>query len=145
MSAIVPLEDLHTGSHFSSPASLEVTASDIMAFAQAYDPQDAHLSEERALTSPFGRLVASGWHTAALTMRLLVEVGLTDAIGAGIRLSWPTPTLPGDRLRVEGQVSDERISRTKPGRRILTLEYDTLNQDGEVRQRTWATIVATTA
>src|SRR5688572_9242746 len=96
------LEDLHEGQRFVS-ASRTVEAEEIKAFAAEFDPQPFHLDETAAAGSFFGGLAASGWHTAALTMRLLVQGGLPLAggvIGASGELSWPRPTRPGDMLRV---------------------------------------------
>ena len=104
------LEDFREGQRFVS-ASREVTAAEIKAFAAAFDPQPFHLDEAAAERSFFGGLAASGWHTAALTMRLLVDGGLPVAggvIGASGALSWPRPTRPGDVLHVE---CDDREGR----------------------------------
>jgi len=89
----------------------------------------------------------SGWQTAAITMRLLVTTGLplaTGIIGASIDLAWPTPTRPGDRLHVELEVTDVRVSKSDPSRGFITAAYDTLNQHGDVRQRTTARLLAFT-
>ena len=129
------LEDFHVGDHLRSPEAL-VTADQIVAFAQAYDPQPGHLSQELAEATPFKGLAASGWHTAAISMRLFVDMGFSEMVGAGVTLDWPTPTRPGDRLHLEIRVTEVRQSRTKPDRGIVVVEYDTVNQDGETRQRT---------
>ena len=129
------LEDFHVGDHLRSPEIL-VTAEDIVTFARAYDPQPGHLSQELALATPFKGLAASGWHTAAISMRLFVDMGFSEMVGAGVTLDWPTPTRPGDRLHLEIRVTEVRESRTKPDRGIVVVEYDTQNQDGECRQRT---------
>ena len=95
----------------------------------------------------FKGLAASGWQTAAITMRLLVTTGLplaTGIIGASIDLAWPTPTRPGDRLHVELEVTDVRVSKSDPSRGFITAAYDTLNQHGDVRQRTTARLLAFT-
>ena len=128
------LEDFHIGDHLRSPEVL-VTADQIVAFAEAFDPQPGHLSQESALATPFKGLAASGWHTAAISMRLFVDMGFTEMVGAGVTLDWPTPTRPGDRLHLEIRVTEVRESRTKPDRGIVVVEYDTVNQDGEPRQR----------
>jgi len=127
---------------FYSGEEIEVTAQEIMSFAKAYDPQPGHLSEESALHTPFGGLAASGWHTAAITMRLLTDVGFAGMVGATITLTWPTPTRPGDRLHVDGRIISKRESRTKPDRGVVEIEYDTVNQSGEVRQHTQAVVIA---
>src|SRR5687767_4507648 len=97
------LEDLQAGQRFKS-GSFSLDAEQIIAFAKEFDPQPFHLSEEAAKESLFGGLAASGWHTAAITMRLQVESGLPiggGIIGAGGEIAWPQPTRPGDVLHVE--------------------------------------------
>jgi len=137
----IRIADLEVGTRFASVESIEVRAEEIMAFAKAYDPQPGHLSEESALNSPFHSLAASGWHTAAISMKLLIGMGFMGAIGASVTLTWPTPTRPGDRLRIDGRVTAMRESKTKPGQRVIHIEYETLNQDGEVRQRTETVLI----
>jgi acyl dehydratase len=128
------LEDLTVGDRFYSD-SLTVDESEIKAFAARYDPQIFHLDHEAAKNTLFGGLAASGWHTAALTMRLKVTSGLPIAnglIGAGVELNWPRPVRPGDTLRVEIEVMDIKPSRSRPDRGIVTLRSLTLNQQDEV-------------
>jgi acyl dehydratase len=130
------LEDLREGQRFTS-AARPVTAEAIKAFAAEFDPQPFHLDEAAAATSFFGGLVASGWHTAALTMRLLAEGGLPlagGAIGAGGEVRWPQPTRPGDVLTVESTVQAIRPSRSRPDRGMVTVRSETRNQRGEVVQ-----------
>jgi acyl dehydratase len=130
------LEELHEGQQFTS-ASRPVTAEAIKAFAAEFDPQPFHLDEAAATASFFGGLVASGWHTAALTMRLLAEGGLPlagGAIGAGGEVRWPRPTRPGDVLTVESTVEAIRPSRSRPDRGLVTVRSETRNQRGEVVQ-----------
>ena len=106
----------------------------IKAFASQFDPQPFHLDENAAKASLFSGLVASGWHTAAMTMRLLVETGLPLAgglIGAGGELSWPRPTRPGDILRVESEVQEIIPSRSRPDRGVVALRMVTRNQRDE--------------
>ena len=125
------LDDLSPGRRFTS-ATLTVMRDDILAFARAYDPQPFHLDEAAAAASFFGGLVASGWHTAALTMRLLVE-SLPIAgglIGAGGDVTWPEPTRPGDTLRVTSEVVRVTPSRSRPDRGSVVLRCETLNQNG---------------
>jgi acyl dehydratase len=129
------LEDLEVGQRYacgSVPLDLEA----MRAFATAFDPQPFHLDEARARASVFGRLVASGWHTVALTMRLLVEGELQPAwglIGLGAdELRWPRPVLPGDVLHVEWEVLEVRPSSSKPDRGTARLRVTTRNQRGEV-------------
>jgi acyl dehydratase len=130
------LEDLHVGQRFVT-GSRVMDAEAIKAFARQFDPQPFHLSEEAAKTSLFGGLAASGWHTAAFTMRLMVESGPRLAggvIGAGCEVSWPKPTQPGDELHVEGEVLSVRRSQSRPGRGILSMRSETRNHRGEVVQ-----------
>jgi acyl dehydratase len=129
------LEDLHVGQSFTSAPHL-VTAEEIKQFAAEYDPQPFHLSEEDATGTLFGSLAASGWHTAALTMRMLVEsVPLADGlVGAELQLSWPKPTRPGMQLRVIGEIVEIKPSRSKPNMAIVTMRNETRDQDDEVVQ-----------
>jgi len=136
------LEDLHVSDRLYSGEEIEVTAQDIMSFAGEYDPQPGHLSEESALGTPFHGLAASGWHTAAITQRLLTQLGFIGPVGVSITLTWPTPTRPGDRLHIDGVVTSSRQSRTKPDRGVVGLTYDTVNQDGAIRQHTETVIIA---
>ena len=137
------LEDIDVGDHFVT-GSLTVTAEDIQAFALQFDPQPFHLDAEAAMDSLFGGLAASGWHTAALTMRLLVE-GFPLArgvIGAGGELAWPRPTRPGDVLTVHGEVLQITPSRSRPDRGMLLVRSETRNQHGEAVQVFTVNIVA---
>jgi len=127
------LEDLAAGQRFSS-GSMAVSEAAITAFAAQFDPQPFHLHPEAARSTFFGGLVASGWHTAALTMRLLVDGGAPIAggvIGAGVELSWPRPVRPGDVLTVQSEVLEVKPSASRPDRGIVTLRSQTLNQGGE--------------
>ena len=129
------LDDLHVGQRFvSDPHRLD--AEQIKAFAAEFDPQPFHLDEEAAKKSLFGGLAASGWHTAALSMRMLVEsVPLADGlIGAGLQLAWPRPTRPGMTLQMFSEVVDITPSRSKPNMAIVTMRNETRDQDGEVLQ-----------
>jgi len=131
-------EDLSVGQKFSS-ATVTVTAEAIKAFAKQFDPQPFHLDEEAARGTFFGRLVASGWHTAAMTMRLLVDSDLVPAggtIGLGTdELSFPRPVYPGDVLHIEGEVVAMRPSQSRPGIGVVKVFITTLNQDGQAVQR----------
>ena len=137
------LEDFAVGQIFRS-GSLTVEAADIKAFAAQFDPQPFHLDEAAAQSSLFGGLVASGWHTTAMTMRLLVDGGAPIAggiIGAGAEeLRWPRPVRPGDRLRVESEVLEIVLSRTRPQGR-MKLRTTTLNQNDEPVQVMVANLV----
>ena len=129
------LDDLQVGQRFISNSHL-VDEAQIKAFASQFDPQPFHLDENAAKDSLFSGLVASGWHTAAMTMRLLVE-GLPLAgglIGAGGELSWPQATRPGDILRVESEVQEIVPSRSRPDRGVVLTRIVTRNQRGEVVQ-----------
>jgi acyl dehydratase len=140
------LDDLETGAHYTSP-ELEVTAADIKRFAGEFDPQPFHLDDAEARTSLFGGLAASGWHTAALTMRLMAAGGvpLADGIvGLGGEISWPRPTRPGDRLHVVSTVGEIRLSKSKPGQGVVTVTSETFNQAGDMVQRLVAKLVVFT-
>jgi len=129
------LEDLSVGQRFESRSHL-LDEEQIKKFAQEYDPQPFHLSDEGAAGSLFGTLAASGWHTAALTMRLLVEsVPLADGlIGAELQLAWPKPTRPGMRLQLFSEVVEIVPSRSKPHMAIVTMRNETRDQDGGILQ-----------
>ena len=129
------LEDLQVGDRFES-ASYEVTEEAVMKFAREFDPQPFHLDREAAQKSIFKSLVASGWHTAAIAMRLLVGSGLNLAGGtiglSADELRWPKPVRPGDKLRLEIEVVGVRESRSKPDRGIVRIHYVTRNQNDEI-------------
>jgi acyl dehydratase len=130
------LEDLKVGDRFKS-AEHAMDEQQIKAFAAQFDPQPFHLSDEAAKGTLFGGLAASGWHTAAITMRLLVTGGMPLAdgiIGAGGEISWPKPTRASDILHVESEVSDLTPSRSRPDRGMVTVRSETRNQCGEVVQ-----------
>ncbi len=129
------LEDLSVGQKFASRPRM-VDAEAIKAYAREFDPQPFHLDEEAARKSLFGGLAASGWHTASLTMRLIVEsVPLAGGvIGSGGDLSWPRPTKPGDTLRVVTEVLEITPSRSRPDRGMITMRSTTLNQHDEAVQ-----------
>ena len=104
------------------------------AFAAEFDPQAFHVDESAAKASIFHGLAASGWHTAAVTMRLMATGGLpfaTGLIGLGAEISWPRPTRPGDTLRVESEIIEILPSRSKPNQGIVTVKSVTFNQNGE--------------
>ncbi|WP_342242313.1 MaoC family dehydratase [Ensifer sp. OTU672] len=130
------LEDLHVGQRFTS-ATHTVDEAQIKTFAAQFDPQPFHLDEAAASDTLFKGLAASGWHTAAITMRLNVETGLPFAgglIGAGGDITWPAPTRPGDTLHVESEVVEIIPSRSKPDRGIAVVVSQTINQRNEVVQ-----------
>jgi len=127
------LEDLHVGQRFSS-ATYRMDEDRIKSFAEEFDPQPFHLDEAAARGTIFNGLSASGWHTAAVAMRLLVTGGLplgNGIIGLGGELAWPKPTRPGDTLHVESEVLEILPSRSKPNQGIVKIRSTTLNQDGE--------------
>lgn len=130
------LEDLAVGDVFESE-SLTLSAEQIVAFAEQFDPQPFHLDDEAAKGSFFQGLAASGWHTVALTMRLLVRSFplACGVIGAGAELAWPKAVRPGDRLRATSTVLDISPSRSKPDRGIVVVQTVTSNQLDEVVQR----------
>ncbi|EUC12727.1 UNVERIFIED_ORG: acyl dehydratase [Burkholderia sp. CF145] len=139
----VYLEDLTVGSVFtSSEHTLDVEQ--IYEFAQRFDPQPFHLNEEAAQETFFAGLAASGWHTAAITMKLLVEsLPLAGGvIGAGSEITWPRPTRPGDTLHVVTTIMEIAPSRSRPDRGIVTVQSDTLNQHGDLCQRSVARLLA---
>ena len=135
MSDPLYLEDLYVGRRFTS-APHKLDAEQVKRFAAEYDPQPFHLDEEAAEASLFGGLAASGWHTAAMTMRMLVDsVPLADGlIGAELQLAWPKPTRPGMTLQLFSEVVEIRPSRSKPDMAIVTMRNETRNQDGEILQ-----------
>jgi acyl dehydratase len=127
------LEDLHVGQRFTS-GSHRMDEARIKSFAEEFDPQPFHLDDAAAHSTVFQGLSASGWHTAAVAMRLLVTGGLPLAngiIGLGGELAWPKPTRPGDTLRVESEILEIVPSRSKPNQGIVKVRSTTLNQDGE--------------
>jgi len=137
------LEDIQPGQRFRS-ATRRMEVEEIKAFAAEFDPQPFHLDEVAAAGTFFGGLAASGWHTAAVTMRLLVCGGLPIAggiIGGGGEIAWPAPTRPGDVLQVESEVLAVTPSRSRPGRGMVTLRCETRNQRGEVVQTLTAKLV----
>ena len=127
------LEDLHVGQRFTS-GTYRMDEERIKAFAAEFDPQPFHLDETAALGTVFGGLSASGWHTAAVAMRLMVTGGLplgNGIIGLGGELAWPKPTRPGDTLRVESEILEILPSRSKPNQAVVRVKSTMLNQDGE--------------
>jgi acyl dehydratase len=134
--ALLYFDDLHRGQQFVTDART-ITEDEILRFAREFDPQPFHLEHEAARQSLFGGLAASGWHTAALTMRLLVESGPPLAggiLGIGGELSWNLPTRPGDTLRVHTEVVELTPSRSRPERGVATLRNETRNQLDQVVQ-----------
>jgi len=129
-------EDFAVGQKFAS-GRRRIAASEIKEFAAAYDPQRFHLDEDSARDSVFAGLAASGWHTAALTMSLLVPSAFQPAggiVGFGGELSWLKPVRPGDELRVESEILELRASRSRPDHGLVTVRVTTFNQHGEAVQ-----------
>jgi acyl dehydratase len=127
------LEDLAVGQRFSSGSH----TAQIKAFAAQFDPQPFHLDADAAKATLFGALAASGWHTAAITMKLLVESGLPlrgGIIGSGGEVSWPKPTRPGDTLHVVSEIEEVTPSRSRADRGMIRVRSETRNQHGEVVQ-----------
>jgi acyl dehydratase len=128
------LEDYTVGQVYRT-GRVQIDKDQILAFATQFDPQPYHLNEEAARKSVFGGLAASGWHTAALTMRLLVDSEFRPAhgiLGVGFdELSWPRPVRPGDELYVESEVLEVRSSKSRPDRGLIRVRTTTLNQHGE--------------
>jgi len=129
-------EDFKVGARFKSEA-YQVSEEQIISFAREFDPQPFHLDRTVARQTMFEGLIASGWHTAAITMRLFVQTlnFAEGAIGLGVdELRWPNAVRPGDVLQVETEIVDLRLSRSKPSHGIVRLRNVTTNQDGEIVQ-----------
>jgi acyl dehydratase len=145
MTTKLHLEDFTVGQTFGS-GRLKVGADDIKAFAGAFDPQPFHLDEQSAHDTFFKGLAASGWHTAALTMRLLVDSPIKPAlgiVGAGGEISWPKPLRPGDEIRLESEVIEVRPSQSRPDRGMIKVRTTTLNQNGDAVQILVANLIVT--
>lgn len=138
-------EDFAPGQQYLSPLRHRLDAAAIKAFAVEYDPQPQHTDEEAAATGRYGGLIASGWQTAAVTMRLLMAGGLPPiaggSIGAGVEsLNWPRPVRPGDILSVETEVLDVRVSRSKPAFGLVRFRAVTRNESNETVQELTSTL-----
>ena len=135
MSDHLYLDDLHVGQTWASEPHL-VDAEQIKRFAAEFDPQPFHLDEAAAKNSLFNGLAASGWHTAALTMRMLVDsVPLAEGlVGAELQLAWPKPTRPGMALQVFSEILEIVPSRSRPSMAMVTMRNETRDQDGNVLQ-----------
>jgi acyl dehydratase len=137
------LEDLQVGQKFTS-GQYEMNEKRMKEFAAEFDPQSFHLDEAAGAQSILKGLAASGWHTAAATMRLLVESDLSlseGIVGVGGEISWPRPTRVGDILRVECEVMELTPSRSKPMQGMAKIRNTTLNQNNEVLQVFTASVV----
>lgn len=139
------LEDLVPGQRFVGNTRLRIGERGIKDFAAQFDPQPFHLDEHAAANSIFAGLAASGWHTAAVTMRLLVDSPFKPAggiVGAGFdELRWPRPTRPGDVLQVESEVLEVRASASRPQQGLVKVRTNTLNQNGDVVQTSVGNLV----
>jgi acyl dehydratase len=127
------LDDLYVGQRFTS-VTYRMEEADMLSFAATFDPQPFHLDRRAAESSVFKGLAASGWHTAAVAMRLLVTGGLPLAegiIGLGGDIAWPKPTRPGDIVHIESEITEITPSKSKPDRAIVKLRGTMLNQDQE--------------
>ncbi|RIJ14829.1 MaoC family dehydratase [Henriciella mobilis] len=131
-------EDLEIGTITRSPRSYEVTREEVIEFAGKYDPQPFHLDDEAAKQTFFGRLSASGWHTAAMTMRLMVETFQAGEPQAGLgspgidELKWIKPVYPGDTLRTESELISKRRMKSRPDMGLTKSETRVFNQDDEL-------------
>lgn len=133
-------EDLKVGDRFKSE-TYRVTEEEIISFARKFDPQPFHLDAAVARQTMFKELIASGWHTAAITMRLFVRMlnCAEGAIGLGVdELRWPNAVRPNDVLQVEVEIVDLRESRSKPSYGVVRLRYVTTNRGGEIVQTMFA-------
>jgi acyl dehydratase len=137
MADLLYLDDLRVGQTFASTGSVTVTEERIKSFAAEFDPQPFHLDDEAAKPSLFRGLAASGWHTAAITMKLVTDGGMPIAggiIGASGELAWPQPTRPGDVLRMRSEVQEIVPSKSRPDRGMITMRIETRNQRDELVQ-----------
>ncbi|MBL8851812.1 MAG: MaoC family dehydratase [Planctomycetaceae bacterium] len=129
-------EDLHVGLRYVT-GSRRIDEAEMVSFASEFDPQSFHTDGEAAKGSFFQGLVASGWHTAGVTMRLMVESGLPIAgglIGAGAEIAWPRPTRPGTTVHVESEIIELRPLRSRPDRGIAVVRNETRDENGDVVQ-----------
>ncbi|HEX2138996.1 MAG TPA: MaoC family dehydratase [Woeseiaceae bacterium] len=138
-------ENFRAGQVFRGSARIEVRADAIKSFAAQFDPQPFHLDEAAAQDSIFGSLAASGWHTAAMTMQLLIASEFRIAgglIGLGVKdLRWPRPVRAGDELRVEVEILAVRESNSRPRQGLVTTKTTTLNQQDEIVQEFVNTLI----
>ena len=129
------LEDFAPGQKYRGRLRVRVTEADVKRFASEFDPQPFHLDDAAARATIFGGLAASGWHTAAITMKLLVESDLRPAggiVGAGFdEFRWPRPVRPGDELWIESEVLEVRPSKSRPDQGLVKVRTTTYNQDDQ--------------
>ena len=139
-------EDLRVGHRYTS-GRYAVSEAQILAFAREFDPQPLHTDPVAARDSVLGGLSASGWHTAAITMRLTADGPLQLAGGTvvlGAELRWHKPTRPGDVLHLESEIVELRVSRSNPERGIVRVRMETLTEAGELLQTLTATLLVPT-
>ncbi len=140
---VLYFNDLYVGQKFVS-GTHQLDAEQVQKYAREFDPQPFHTDPEAAKNTFFKGLVASGWHTASITMRLMTESGLTIAggiIGAGVEVSWPKPTPPDSLLQVFSEIIETRPTRSRPDRGIATIRCETRDQLGEILQVMTAKLV----
>lgn len=139
------LEDLKKGDKYISE-TYEITAENIVRFAEHFDPQPFHLCDEQAKESFFEGLAASGWQVGSITMRLMAQTLpiATGVIGGGVDLKWLSPTRPGDVLHIEINILDVIPSKSKPDRGVVNIHVRTINQQDQVRQTIDCTLLVFT-
>lgn len=131
-------EDMEVGARTRAPGTYKVTREEVIEFATKYDPQPFHLDDEAAKATFFGRLSASGWHTGAMVMRLMVDTWKHAEPTAGLgspgidELRWVKPVYPGDELSVEMELISKRRSKSRPDMGLTKTRQTVFNQDGEV-------------
>lgn len=137
-------EDLAVGQQHTTEATA-VSAEEIIAFGRQFDPQPFHTDAEAAKHGPFGGLVASGWHTAALTMRLIIGANMKfagGAVGRGVEnIEWPRPVFPGDTLKAQNEVVEMRELKSRTTHGVIKLRTTTRNQRGETVQTMVTTVI----
>ena len=139
------LEDFEVGQRYTGAWRVVMDTERMKAFAAEFDPQPFHLDEQAASGSIFGGLAASGWHTSAATMRLLVDSDLKPKggiVGAGFEeFRWPRPVRPGDELRIESEILEVRESKSRPEQGVIKVRTTTLNQRDEAVQVTVGVLI----
>ena len=128
-------EDFQVGERFRTKEKT-LSLEEIVEFARLYDPQPFHVDEKAAAESPYGGVIASGFHTVVASFRLFIDTGVIGTTGMGSpgmdSIRWLKPVRPGDALRVEAEVVEARASRSEPRRGIVLMEFRTFNQEGDV-------------
>lgn len=139
-------EDFEPGQEFKSSDTYTIDKDDAIAFAKEFDPQIQHIDEARAADTTFGRLVVSGWHTAAASMRLKTLTDLFNVagglIGIGVEnIGWPRPTLPGDTLNLVITILEKRTSNSRPDKGLVKYKMETFNQRGDLAMSSTVTVI----